>query len=224
MTKKAIVLLSGGLDSTTVLALTQSRGYDCYALTVAYGQKMQAEIQAAERLAQHFKVKEHKILSFNWRSVGGSALTDDNIDIPHADAGDDVPVTYVPARNTIMLSYALGWAEVIEAHDIFYGANVIDYSNYPDCRPEYIKAFEELANQATKAGVEGKRFRIHAPLLSLSKAEIIKKGISLGIDYSLTISCYEHNDQGLACGQCASCLQRAAGFKQAGVVDVTRYV
>ena len=223
MSKKAIILLSGGLDSSTVLAIAHSKGYECYVLTVNYGQRMQAEINAALNIATHFKVKEHKVLNVDWASIGGSALTDESIDIPHEDAGEDIPVTYVPARNTIMLSYALGWAEVVNAYDIFYGANIVDYSNYPDCRPEYIRAFENLANLATKAGVEGHRFKVHAPLLLLSKADIIAQGVQLGVDYSLTISCYEHDATGRACGQCSSCLQRRAGFEAANIPDPTHY-
>jgi 7-cyano-7-deazaguanine synthase len=214
MTKKAVILLSGGLDSATILAIAKSQSYDCYALSFDYGQRHSVELEAARKVATTLGVIEHKFIHLNLNDIGGSALTDNNIKVPIEGITDDIPVTYVPARNTIFLSLALGWAEVLSANDIFIGVNAIDYSGYPDCRPEFIKAFEKMANLATKAGVEGKHFKIHTPLIKLSKAEIIKTGIELGIDYSMTISCYQPSSKGEACGICDSCRLRANGFRE----------
>jgi 7-cyano-7-deazaguanine synthase len=225
MNKKAIVLISGGLDSATCLAVAQKQNFDCYALTVDYGQRNFAEIKAARAVAKFYRAIEHRIVNVDFlRALGGSALTDDEIDVPDFAGDGEIPVTYVPARNTIFLSLALGWAEIIGAYDIFYGANAVDYSGYPDCRPDYIEAFERVANLATKAGIEGKRFTIHAPLLSLSKAETIALGTALGIDYRLTITCYQPDHEGRACGRCDSCTLRKEGFIKAGIADPTFYV
>jgi 7-cyano-7-deazaguanine synthase len=219
---KAVVLLSGGLDSVTALALAQERGFECYALSLDYGQRHTAELAAARRLAAAAGVREHRVVRLGLDELGGSALTDDRIAVPdHATTG--IPVTYVPARNTIFLSLALGWAEVLGAWDLFIGVNAVDYSGYPDCRPEFIDAYERLANLATRGGVEGGKFTIHAPLIHLSKAEIIREGVRLGIDYSMTVSCYSADREGRACGVCDACRLRAAGFREAGVVDPTRY-
>ncbi|MEJ2619868.1 MAG: 7-cyano-7-deazaguanine synthase QueC [Candidatus Thiodiazotropha sp.] len=223
MNKKAVVLLSGGLDSATVLAIARSQGYDCYALSMSYGQRHVAELNAAALIAKSLGACDHKVISIGLDSIGGSALTDTSIQVPEQLA-DGIPVTYVPARNTVFLSLALGWAEVLEAQEIFIGVNAVDYSGYPDCRPEFISAFEQLANLATKAGVEGKAFQIHTPLINLSKGEIIQQGIKLGVDYSLTVSCYQANQNGEACGSCDSCRLRARGFDEAGVSDPTRYL
>jgi 7-cyano-7-deazaguanine synthase len=223
MNRKAVVLLSGGLDSATVLAIARSQGYDCYALSMAYGQRHVAELNAAALIAKSLGAADHKVMSIGLDSIGGSALTDTSIEVPEQLA-DGIPVTYVPARNTVFLSLALGWAEVLEALEIFIGVNAVDYSGYPDCRPEFISAFEQLANLATKAGVEGKAFQIHTPLIHLSKGEIIQQGIKLGVDYSLTVSCYQANENGEACGSCDSCRLRARGFDEAGVSDPTRYL
>jgi len=220
--KKAVVLLSGGLDSATVLAIAREHGYACYALSFNYGQRHVAELHAAQRVADSLGVVEHKILPMDLTAIGGSALTDNAIDVPE-DGGEGIPVTYVPARNTVFLSLALGWAEVLGAHDLFVGVNAVDYSGYPDCRPEYIAAFERLANLATKAGVEGHPFHIHAPLIELTKAQIIAEGTRLGVDYGLTVSCYRADADGRACGHCDSCRFRAEGFRQAGIADPTRY-
>jgi len=220
--KKAVVLLSGGLDSATVLAIAREQGYACYALSFNYGQRHVAELHAAQRVADSLGVVEHKILPMDLTAIGGSALTDNAIDVPE-DGGEGIPVTYVPARNTVFLSLALGWAEVLGAHDLFVGVNAVDYSGYPDCRPEYIAAFERLANLATKAGVEGHPFHIHAPLIELTKAQIIAEGTRLGVDYGLTVSCYRADADGRACGHCDSCRFRAEGFRQAGIADPTRY-
>jgi len=220
--RRAIVLVSGGLDSATCLAMARSQGYECYALSFDYGQRHLAELEAAQRVSAAFAAKAHKIIKLGLGDIGGSALTDAAIDVPTT-LSDGIPVTYVPARNSVFLSLALGWAEVLEAYDIFIGVNAVDYSGYPDCRPEFIRAFEVMANLATKAGVEGKRFSIHTPLIDLSKAEIIQQGIALGIDYSMTVSCYSAADDGRACGKCDSCRLRAAGFAAAGVADPTRY-
>ncbi len=225
--KKAIILLSGGLDSATLVAIAKSEGYMLYCLSFSYGQRHSIELEAADRVASSNDVTEHKIANLDLRLFGGSALTDD-IDVPKDRTADemvaDIPVTYVPARNTIFLSFALAYAEVIGAKDIFIGVNALDYSGYPDCRPEYIEAFEKLANLATKAGVEDiDRIKIQAPLLQMSKAEIISTGTSLDVDYSITISCYDPDDKGLACGHCDSCQLRIKGFKEAGIVDPTRY-
>ncbi|MCG8029066.1 MAG: 7-cyano-7-deazaguanine synthase QueC [Candidatus Thiodiazotropha taylori] len=222
MNKKAVVLLSGGLDSATVLAIARSQGYACYALSMSYGQRHVAELNAAGKIAKSLGAVDHKVMSIGLDSIGGSALTDTSIEVPEQLA-DGIPVTYVPARNTVFLSLALGWAEVLEAQEIFIGVNAVDYSGYPDCRPEFIRAFEQLANLATKAGVEGKDFHIHTPLIDLTKGEIIQQGIKLELDYSLTVSCYQANEQGEACGSCDSCRLRARGFEEAGVVDPTRY-
>jgi 7-cyano-7-deazaguanine synthase len=232
--KKAVVLLSGGLDSSTTLAVAKAEGYEPYALTFDYGQRHKIELEAAARIAKSLKVKKHLVIRCNLRDIGGSALTDD-IDVPKSGpVASDIPVTYVPARNTIFLSFALGWAEVLEAADIFIGANAVDYSGYPDCRPEYLKAFENMANLATKAAVEGKlKFRIHSPLLELSKSDIIKSGTALGLDYALTWSCYDPvkteaaGPEGIyryiPCGRCDSCLFRKKGFMDAGLRDPLEY-
>ncbi|GAA4081881.1 7-cyano-7-deazaguanine synthase QueC [Zhongshania borealis] len=222
MQKKAVVLVSGGLDSATVLAQATAAGYECYALAFDYGQRHRAELVAAKRVAQSNGAKEFKTITLDLSSIGGSALTDMNIDVPDAGA-IGIPVTYVPARNTVFLSIALGWAEVLDADDIFIGVNAVDYSGYPDCRPAFIEAFETLANVATKAGVEGHGMQIHTPLMKLSKADIIKLGVSLGVDYGQTVSCYKANNDGEACGRCDSCHLRREGFEQAGVGDPTRY-
>lgn len=220
--KKAVVLLSGGLDSTTCLALARSQGYECYAVSFSYGQRHSVELQAAARIAQHYGVS-HKIVSLDVGLFGGSALTDQSIDVPDYQEGNSIPVTYVPARNTIFLSMALGLAESIGSRDIFIGASSVDYSHYPDCRPEFIKAFQDLANCATKAGVEGDLFTIHAPLQFLSKVQTIELGLKLGVDYRLTVSCYQANDEGQACGECDSCTFRKIGFQGAGIDDPTLY-
>jgi 7-cyano-7-deazaguanine synthase len=222
----AVVLLSGGLDSATALAVARSEGHACHALTVAYGQRHAVELQAAERVARQLGAAEHRVMHLDLRAFGGSALTADvavPMGRPEAEMSAGIPVTYVPARNTIFLSLALAFAEVRGAFDIYVGVNAIDYSGYPDCRPEFVAAFETLANLATKAGVEGGRFRVHAPLIHLTKADIIRLGVSLGVDYSLTHSCYAPTAEGLACGGCDSCQLRRAGFVAAGVPDPTRY-
>ncbi|MBV6845096.1 7-cyano-7-deazaguanine synthase QueC [Xanthomonas campestris pv. paulliniae] len=219
--KKAVVLLSGGMDSAAVIALAQEQGFAVYALSVRYGQRHTSELDAAARVAAAQGVVAHKVVDVDLRSIGGSALTDD-IDVPDA-GGDGIPVTYVPARNTIMLSLALGWAEVVGANDLFCGVNAVDYSGYPDCRPEFVRAFEVLANLATKAGVEGAGLRVHAPLQFLSKADIVREGVRLGVDFGLTVSCYRADADGRACGYCDACRLRAAGFADAGVPDPTHY-
>ncbi|WP_456414849.1 7-cyano-7-deazaguanine synthase QueC [Thiolapillus sp.] len=221
--KRAVVLLSGGLDSATVLAVARRQGYICHALSFDYGQRHSVELQASRRLAAAMEAAEHKILHLDLGGIGGSALTDMSIAVPEQQT-DGIPVTYVPARNTVFLSLALGWAEVLGARDIFIGVNAVDYSGYPDCRPEFIQAFEKLANFATKAGVEGGRFRIRAPLIEMTKAEIIRTGVELGVDYALTLSCYQADEQGRACGSCDSCRLRAQGFAEAGVADPTPYI
>ncbi len=220
--KKAVILLSGGLDSATVVAMAKEQGYACYTMSFDYGQRHRAELNAAARVARDLGVVQHKVIGLNLDGMGGSALTDTSIDVPET-LGEGIPVTYVPARNTVFLSLALGWAEVLEARDIFIGVNAVDYSGYPDCRPEFIEAFERLANLATKAGVEGNGFTIQAPLQNMSKAEIVKAGVALGVDYGLTVSCYQADDEGQACGKCDSCRLRAEGFTAAGVSDPTRY-
>lgn len=220
--KKAVVLLSGGLDSATVLAVARDRGYACYALSFDYGQRHAAELNAARDVAASLQVVEHKILPLSLDAIGGSALTDQTIEVPD-DGGEGIPITYVPARNTVFLSLALGWAEVLGAHDIFIGVNAVDYSGYPDCRPGFIAAFEQLANLATRDGVEGRSFQVHAPLISMHKSQIVKTGNELGVDYAMTVSCYRADDQGRACGHCDSCRFRAQGFTEAGLPDPTRY-
>ncbi|HME39339.1 MAG TPA: 7-cyano-7-deazaguanine synthase QueC [Steroidobacteraceae bacterium] len=219
---RAIVLLSGGLDSSTVLAIARSSGFECYALSVHYGQRHSAELAAARRIAASLGAREHRVMSVDLAGIGGSALTDLRVAIPEAPTSG-IPVTYVPARNTLLLSLALGWAEVVDAADIFVGVNAVDYSGYPDCRPEFIAAFERLARLATKAGVEGTRVSIQAPLIRMSKADIIRTGAGLGVDFSMTVSCYQAGPDGAACGKCDSCRLRAAGFAAAGVADPTRY-
>lgn len=220
--KKAVILLSGGLDSATVVAMAKAQGYACYSMSFDYGQRHRAELHAAERVAEQLGVVEHKVIGMSLNGIGGSALTDSSMSVPE-ELAEGIPVTYVPARNTLFLSLALGWAEVLGARDIFIGVNAVDYSGYPDCRPEFVEAFERLANLATKAGVEGQGFRIRAPLQDLSKAQIIQEGIRLGVDYAMTVSCYQADDLGRACGKCDSCRLRMAGFEAAGVEDPTRY-
>lgn len=220
--RKAIVLVSGGLDSVTCLAIARSQDYECFALSFDYGQRHHAELDAARRVSEAHGAVAHKVVKLGLDDIGGSALTDVAIEVPTSPT-EGIPVTYVPARNAVFLSLALGWAEVLEAYDIFIGVNAVDYSGYPDCRPEFIQAFETMANLATKAGVEGKRFCIHTPLIDLTKAEIVQQGVSLGVDYSLTVSCYAADDEGRACGECDSCRLRAAGFTAAGMADPTKY-
>lgn len=220
--KRAVVLLSGGLDSATVLAMARAQGFECFALSVDYGQRHHAELAAAERVANALGAREHRVVNIDLTGFGGSALTDANIAVPEQ-ASSGIPVTYVPARNTIMLSLALAWAEVLHAQDIFFGVNAVDYSGYPDCRPEYVASFERMANLATQAAVEGKPLTLHAPLLHLTKAEIIRQGVQLGVDYALTVSCYQADELGRACGRCDSCRLRREGFQSAGVPDSTRY-
>ncbi len=222
MKKKAVVLLSGGMDSAAVVAMAQEQGFEVYAMSVRYGQRHTSELEAAKRVASALGVAGHKVVDVDLRSIGGSALTDD-IDVPEA-GGAGIPVTYVPARNTIMLSLALGWAEVLGANDIFCGVNAVDYSGYPDCRPEFIAAFQALANLATKAGVEGAGINVHAPLQYLSKAQIAAEGQRLGVDFGLTVSCYQADMAGRACGHCDACQLRADGFRVAGLADPTHYV
>ncbi|ONN69797.1 7-cyano-7-deazaguanine synthase QueC [Pseudomonas oryzihabitans] len=219
---KAVILLSGGLDSATIVAMAKAQGFACYTMSFDYGQRHRAELQAAERVARQLGVVEHKVIGLDLNGIGGSALTDPNIAVPET-PGEGIPVTYVPARNTVFLSLALGWAEVLGARHLFIGVNAVDYSGYPDCRPEFVEAFERLANLATKAGVEGDTFKIEAPLQFLSKAQIVQAGSQLGVDYALTVSCYQANDEGQACGRCDSCRLRAEGFKAAGISDPTRY-
>jgi 7-cyano-7-deazaguanine synthase len=219
---RAIVLLSGGLDSATVLAMARARGYECYALSVEYGQRHGAELNAAIRVAVALGAREHRIMRVDLGGIGGSALTDAAISVPESPT-TGIPITYVPARNTMLLSLALGWAEVAEAADIFVGVNAVDYSGYPDCRPAFIEAFERLAQLATKAGTEGASFKVQAPLIDMSKAEIIRAGIDLGVDFSMTVSCYQADAQGRACAKCDSCRLRAAGFAAANIADTTRY-
>jgi 7-cyano-7-deazaguanine synthase len=220
--KKAVVLVSGGLDSATVLALARQAGFACHALSIDYGQRHRVELKSAKRVAQALGATEHKTLSIDLRAFGGSALTDDSIAVPTESAAG-IPVTYVPARNTIMLSLALAWAEVLGSRDIYIGANAIDYSGYPDCRPEYLLAFEAMANLATKAALEGARLAVHAPLVNLTKAEIIRAGVAAGVDYSITVSCYQPDDDARACGRCDACRLRSRGFRESGVADPTRY-
>jgi 7-cyano-7-deazaguanine synthase len=219
---RAVVLLSGGLDSATVLALAVSRGFECHALSVDYGQRHRAELDAARHLATRLGARDHRVVAVDLRAVGGSALTDGAIAVPESPTAG-IPVTYVPARNTLMLALALGLAEVLDSGDLFIGVNAVDYSGYPDCRPEFIRAFEGLARLATRRGVEGGRFEVHAPLVDLTKAEIIRHGAALGVDYADTVSCYQADPVGRACGRCDSCRLRQAGFAAAGVPDPTRY-
>ena len=224
--KKAVVLVSGGLDSATVLAIAKAAGYACYAVSFDYGQRHSAELKAARQVAAVAGVVEHRIVSIDLSQFGGSALTDDSIDVPEANqaSGEShIPITYVPARNTVFLSLALAWSEVLGAQDIFLGVNAVDYSGYPDCRPAFIESFEATANLATRAGVEDQRLTVHAPLIDLTKAEIIQRGVELGVDYSLTVSCYQADDDGAACGVCDSCFLRHQGFAAAKVPDPTRY-
>ncbi|NTV95696.1 MAG: 7-cyano-7-deazaguanine synthase QueC [Thiobacillus sp.] len=220
--KRAVVLLSGGLDSATALAVARDRGYDCFALSVDYGQRHHSELAAAKAVARALGAVEHRVLHLDMGQFGGSALTDRALAVPTAPSVG-IPVTYVPARNTVMLALALGWAEVIEADAIYIGVNAVDYSGYPDCRPEFVEAFARMANLATKRGVEGHPIRIEAPLMELSKAEIIRLGSGLGVDYSLTVSCYQADEEGGACGECDSCRFRRQGFTEAGIPDATRY-
>lgn len=220
--KKAVVLLSGGLDSATTAAIALNSGFDLYALSFDYGQRHTHELGYAKKVSEFLNAKDHLIITIDLRSIGGSALTD-NIDVPKdrtpEDMSHDIPVTYVPARNTIFLSFALAWAEVLKAYDIFIGVNALDYSGYPDCRPEYLDAFQKMANLATREGVDGRHIKIHAPLINMKKSEIIKKGLELGVDYSLTHSCYQPTPDGLSCGRCDSCLLRKRGFEEAGIKD-----
>lgn len=222
MNKRAVVLLSGGLDSATVLAIAANQGYDCYALSFDYGQRAQTELNAAKQVVSALGAKEHRVFNLDLAQFGGSALTDTAIDVP-SDSEDGIPITYVPARNTIFLSLALAWAEVLHADAIFIGVNAVDYSGYPDCRPEFIAAYEQMANLATRNGVTGEPFKIETPLIDLTKAEIIQQGSALGLDYGLTVSCYQSDDDGRACGNCDSCHLRAKGFADAGLPDPTRY-
>ena len=227
--KKAIVLLSGGLDSSTILAIAQAQGFETYAITFRYGQKHEVELEAAQRIANQFQVKEHVIAEIDLRMFGGSALTSDQFEVPKGRAIDDmsdgIPIAYVPARNTIFLSFALAWAEVLEAYNIFIGVNAVDYSGYPDCRPEYIEAYSKMANLATKSGVEGaNKLVIHTPLINLSKGQIIEQGLSLGVDYALTVTCYAPDEQGAACGECDACLLRLKGFAENGISDPAPYM
>jgi 7-cyano-7-deazaguanine synthase len=220
---KAVVLLSGGLDSATTLAIAREQGFACYAISFDYGQRHRCELMAADRVARALGVAEHRVISLGLGELGGSALTDRQIDVPH-EPTDGIPVTYVPARNTVFLAVALGWAEVLGAQEIFVGVNAVDYSGYPDCRPAFIAAFEQLANVATRAGVEGRPFHIRAPLINLSKSDIIRRGAALGVDYSLTVSCYDPDLEGRACGACEACRLRADGFAAAELPDPTRYI
>jgi len=222
MLKKAVVLVSGGLDSATALAIARQQGFECYAVSFRYGQRHQAELEAAARVVQALGAAEHRIMAIDTAGMGGSALTDLSMQVPES-PGEGIPITYVPARNTVFLALALGWAEVLGAEDIFIGVNAVDYSGYPDCRPEFIQAFEAMANLATKAGVEGRAIHIRTPLIDLTKAQIIQAGADLGVDYSLTVSCYQADEHGRACGVCDSCRFRKLGFKQAGIADTTRY-
>ena len=222
MTKKAVILVSGGLDSSTVLGMAKQQGFDCYTLSFDYGQRHKSELIAAAQVSNSMQVEAHKVVSLDLGTIGGSALTDTNIDVPEYET-TGIPVTYVPARNTVFLSIALGWAEVLGANDIFVGVNAVDYSGYPDCRPDYINAFEQMANLATKAGVEGNKLIVHAPLIDMTKGQIIQAGIKIGVDYSVTVSCYQADEEGAACGVCDSCRLRKQGFIDAGLKDPTRY-
>lgn len=224
MQKKAVILLSGGLDSATVLAIASSQGYECHTISFDYGQRHRAELDFAKALSAQQNAKSHRVVQVDMTQIGGSALTDSSIDVPVSGVeADQIPVTYVPARNTVFLSYALALAEVLRSNDIFIGVNAVDYSGYPDCRPEFIEAFEKMANLATKIGVEGEKLHVQTPLIDLTKAQIIQAGTELGVDYSLTVSCYQADDQGRACGVCDSCRLRKQGFEDAGIEDPTRY-
>ena len=220
---KAVVLLSGGLDSASVLAIAREQGYECYCLSVDYGQRHRVELKAAARVAAALGAREHRVVMLDLTTFGGSALTDRNIAVPVEGIKDGIPITYVPARNTIMLSLAMAWAEVLAAQHIFFGANAVDYSGYPDCRPEFMRAFETMANLATKAAVEGSTLTLHTPIINLTKADIIRRGVALGVDYALTVSCYLASDDGRACGRCDACRLRKAGFQAARIADPTRY-
>lgn len=220
--QKAVILLSGGLDSATVLAIAKAAGFECYTMSFDYGQRHRSELNASLKISKQLGAVEHKIIKLGLDAIGGSALTNSKLTVPEL-ASEGIPITYVPARNTVFLSLALGFAEVLSAQDIFIGVNAVDYSGYPDCRPAFIEAFEKLANLATKAGVEGKPFHIQAPLQNWSKAKIIQQGVQLGVNYALTVSCYQADEEGRACGRCDSCRLRAAGFKQAGIADPTPY-
>ncbi|HZJ92252.1 MAG TPA: 7-cyano-7-deazaguanine synthase QueC [Thiopseudomonas sp.] len=221
--KRAVILLSGGLDSATVLASARAQGYDCYTISFDYGQRHRSELEASRRISEALGAIEHKVIGIDLDGMGGSALTDSSLAIPEASQSDEIPITYVPARNTVFLSLALGWAEVLQAYDIFIGVNDVDYSGYPDCRMEFIQAFEQVANLATREGVEGRKFRIQAPLQSMSKADIIQLGTQLGVDYALTVSCYQADNKGRACGVCDSCQLRRQGFINACINDPTQY-
>jgi 7-cyano-7-deazaguanine synthase len=223
-TPKAIILLSGGLDSATCLALAKASGFDCYAISFRYGQRHEAELKAAAAVARHLGVIEHRVAAIDLAAFGGSALTDHSLAVPTAGISEGIPITYVPARNTVFLAYALAWAEVLEADDVFIGVNAVDYSGYPDCRPAFVQAFEVMANLATRRAVEGRRMTIHSPLISLSKADIIKQGAGLGVPFGVTVSCYQSDADGRACGVCDSCRLRRQGFEQAGVPDPTLYL
>lgn len=226
MSKKAVVLLSGGLDSTTALAIAQEQGFECYTMSFNYGQRSVAELNAAKIISKEFKAKRHIEVNLDMSQIGGSALTDHSIEVPvndEIDLQESIPVTYVPARNTVFLSIALGWAEVLEADHIFVGVNSVDYSGYPDCRPEFVEAFERMANLATKAGVEGQHLSIAAPLMNMTKEQIVAEGLRLGVDYSVTVSCYKATDDGKACGECDSCILRKEGFESQGISDPTVY-
>ena len=220
--RRAVVLLSGGLDSATILAIARNHGYECHCLTIDYGQRHRSELDAAARVAAALGATAHRVIRLDLGAFGGSALTDQSIAVPEAPS-DGIPVTYVPARNTIFLAIALAWTEVLGAQDIFFGANAVDYSGYPDCRLEYVYAFEELATLATKAGIEGQRFTVHAPIIALGKADIIRRGTALDVDYSLTVSCYQADEAGRSCGRCDACRLRRDGFTAAGIADPTRY-
>ena len=224
MKKRAVVLVSGGLDSATCLAIATHSEFDCYALTFDYGQRQQTELDAAKRVIHVYNVKQHKIIELNLSQIGGSALTDHTMAVPDYTGDKSIPITYVPARNTIFLSIALSWAEVLEARDVFIGVSAVDYSGYPDCRPEYINAFQRMANLATKASVTGNTTTIHTPLIHLNKAETIQRGLSLGLDYSLTVTCYQANENGEACGRCDSCTLRLKGFAKLGIPDPALYI
>lgn len=221
---KAVILVSGGLDSAVTLALAKTQGYTCYALSVDYGQRHRAELTAAQRVTAHLGVIDHKFISLNLDSIGGSALTDPRLAVPTHGISEQIPITYVPARNSLLLALALSWAEVLGANHLFIGVNAIDYSGYPDCRPAFIAAFEKLATLATKAGIEGQIFKVHTPLIQWTKAQIIQQGVQLGVDFSLTVSCYQATDKGLACGLCEACRLRAMGFHSLKITDPTRYM